>query len=203
MQRGWQILAFVALSTVVLAGAKPFFPKAADRWLKPGYERKKLEKIVVIGITDDQEVRRRFEDKVVTFLSFRDVEAVTSYSFVPDLTEPGDGQVVADRVLAAGVDAAITIRLVALEKQKEETWAVAWREAVDDDVDLRTMIRESLPPPAGKRGKLGVDVGLWDSAEWDRVWGIRSEGYSLKQLRNNTGSFVKGIMDALKEDRLI
>jgi len=204
MSRRWRIVALAVVAAVGLMGARQFFPKAADRWVKPGYERRKFEKIVVIGITDDQEVRRRFEDKVVTYLRGRGTEALTSYSFVPDLTEPGDPAEVAERVLGAGVDAAITIRLVALEKRTDETWGAAWREAVDDGSDLRTLIRDSLPPPPSSgKGKLGIDVGLWDSAGWVRVWAIRSEGYSRKQLRNNVGSFVRGIMDAMKSDRFL
>ena len=78
----WCILAF---------GASPVY-ELAERRTNSDARPRKLHKLIVIAISDDREVRNRFEDKFVTHLKGKGFDALISHELVPDLTKPADRQ---------------------------------------------------------------------------------------------------------------
>ena len=81
---GFVALALCALLTLgplapaALAGPKAH--KLVDRWKDPDFERREFRKLIIVGITDDREVRRNFENKFVSHLRGRDIQGITSHS---------------------------------------------------------------------------------------------------------------------------
>ena len=78
------LLALVAV--VFASGAGGERRKLAEFWSDPDHPSRRYEKLVVIGISDDQQIRHRFENKFVTHLRARQRDGQTSYSLVPDLS---------------------------------------------------------------------------------------------------------------------
>ena len=107
------VLVFLLLATVTGA-AKPA-PSIVESWLSQAHTRE-FRKLVVIGITDDQETRHHFEDKFVSHLRGRGIEAATSHSLVADLQRIEDRNAVLDRIMEQRIDAAISVRLIPLGK---------------------------------------------------------------------------------------
>ncbi|MCI0410352.1 MAG: hypothetical protein L0191_17620, partial [Acidobacteria bacterium] len=119
----------LALMAATLLGAAPP-PQLVAQWSSPADTGQKFQKILAIGITDDRQLRHRFEDNVVTHLRGKDIQAVTSYSLVPDLKAPGSREEVLQKIEAQKIDAALSFRAVPLEKSDEAAWDAAWmREA--------------------------------------------------------------------------
>jgi hypothetical protein len=192
----------VVLSVLLLAAASPI--RLVDRWTDPGFEKKKFDKLAVIGIAADEEIRKRFEDKCVSHLRGRGIGGVTSYSLVPDLSSPGNANEIMDRVMDQGIDGAITFRLVDLGGADEDEWAAAWRDAADDEQTLRTYVTNALPVVMGdKKTRYGVEVTLWQTPSRYRVWTGRTGTHTRKQLSKQAGAFVQLVMDKLKDDRLL
>ena len=52
-------------------------------------------------------------------------------------------------------------------------------------------------PFAERRGKVGVEVSLWDTEDGKRLWSARTEAMSDKRLDDAPPVFVQEVMDAL------
>src|SRR5262245_29476731 len=135
------VLALVA--TTQLGVAPP--PRIVAQWNSAEEAGRKFEKLLAIGITEDREIRHRFEDKVVTLLRGRDIAAVTSYSLVPDLLAPGSREEILSRIEAQKIDAAISFRVVPLGKRDEAAWDAEWKKEVEGAGTLRDLIQSTLP----------------------------------------------------------
>jgi hypothetical protein len=199
------ILLTLFAATTLLVGAEPNKYKLVDRWIDPDLERRQFKKLLVIAITDDREVRRNFENRFVSHLRGRQIEGVTSHSMVTDLTAvEGEDQIV-EHIRQQQIDGAISVRLVALGKkhQSEEAWSEAWRGAAEADGDLRTLIDDSLPMAEVEAKRFGIEVALWETRDWDRIWSGRTVGYTRKQLKKGAADFVQYVMHILKTDDLL
>ena len=75
----------IALGAVLLLGTGAAPHKLVATWVNPDHAGLTLQKIAIVGISADREIRHRFEDKFVSHLRGRNHDAVTSYSLVPDL----------------------------------------------------------------------------------------------------------------------
>ena len=163
----------LALMAAMLLGAAPP-PQLVAQWSSPADTGQKFQKILAIGITDDRELRHRFEDSVVTLLRGKDIQALTSYSLVPDLKAPGSREEVLQKIEAQKIDAALSFRVVPLEKSDEAAWDAAWMHEAEGTGTLRELIQRSLPVKATKSKLYGVEVTLWVTGTPARLWSGRT-----------------------------
>jgi len=198
-----RILPATLAAAVLLLGAGGSRVKLVDRWKDPQFGSGRFEKMIVVGITDDQQARRAFEDQFVSHLRGRYLEAVTSYSLVPDLTTIDDPQAVIEAIEEQQVDGAITVRLVPLKGRDMADWTNEWRAAIDSQQRLRELIDAALPLPERASGKYGVEVGLWATAERRLVWAARTDAEKLTRLSKSRADFVQSVMSALSWDGLL
>jgi hypothetical protein len=162
------------------------------------YQGPEFRKLIVVGITDDLEARKNFENKFVSHLRGRGIGGVTSYSLVPDLAAEEDEERIVREIEAQGIDGAITVRVLGLrEPLTVEAWIAAWDEATRGEADLRELIDESLPVSKSWAKRYGVEAALWKTEGWERIWAGRTEPMSRKQLRKRSGAFVQSVMDRL------
>ena len=190
------LLTLGLLGPTALAGPKGH--KLVDRWQDPGVERRQFQKLIIVAISDDREVRRNFENKFVSHLRGKGVQGITSHSLVPDLTNIENERQIIDSIEEQNVDGAISIRVVRLDELDEKAWGEAWKAAMGPEDKLRTLIEESLPVERKKARKYGVEVALWDTRARSRIWAARTNAYTRKQLKNGGGEFVQFVMGALK-----
>lgn len=177
--------------------------RLVDRWAAPEIAQGKFQKLLVIGIAADIDARKRFENKFVSHLRGRQIEGVTSYSLVPDLTAIEDERAIVQAVRELGVDGAISVRVVPLKDTTESAWGEQWRAEVQTAGDLRAMIDASLPVTPGDSKQYGVEVALWETGGWTRIWGARTNPYTRKQMKAGAGAFVQDVMAALRSAELL
>ncbi len=89
--------------------------KFVSTWSAPDQGAITFQKLAVVCLSSDKIMRRTVEDTLVSQIA--QTKAVPSYSFVPD-EELDDVDKVKRRVVAAGHDGALTMRLVAIEKER-------------------------------------------------------------------------------------
>jgi hypothetical protein len=168
-----------------------------EAWRAPGAGGKPFKRILAAGLTADAPARRKFEDHFVTILRAREVACLTSYSIVPDLSNPGEPGKVTETLLGQQVDGAITVRLVPLEDATEEQWAAAWQMRLKLPVRARDYVEESLRNRPGDVSRFGVEVTLWEVATGERVWAGRIGENKIGKLRKAAASLVEDVTNEL------
>ncbi|MGD8375708.1 MAG: hypothetical protein PVF68_06170 [Acidobacteriota bacterium] len=190
----------VLVATLFLAGAVKY-PQILDSWSSG--EIGTYRKLIVVAITQDDDVRKHFEDKFVSHLRVRNIEAVTSYSIVPNLDAPADREAILKEIREQGIDGAIAVRLIALKDRTEEAWAEEWRAALDESlskVTLRQVIEETEPVNLKSAKLFGVEVGVWDADSLALVWVARTDAFKRKQLRDSGGAFAEVVLNVLEDE---
>jgi hypothetical protein len=196
------IVVLLAIAAIAV-GAEVARFSLEQTWTDSGFQRRSFKKLVVIGISDDRETRHRFEDKFVSHLRGRGIQGTTSYSIVADLTVPQDEKKIVQTIEEQGIDGAISVRVVPMKQLDKAGWAAQWQERVETDGDLRELIDKTLPLRKKKAKRYGVEVALWETEQWDRVWGGRTDTYTRDQLRKGSGDFVQYVMDTLTYAELL
>ena len=201
MRRLTAIVSVLILCAVATGADKPP-PSIVESWLSSSYKGE-FQNLIVIGISDDQEVRRHFENKFVSHLRGKGIDGVTSHSLVPDLQRIENRDQILDRIKKKRIDGAISVRVVALEKGGDEAWHRAWAEGTERDDNLRMLIEETLPVEPSKARRFGLEIAVWETENRYRVWSGRSDGHKLKQLRKGAGDFIGYTVNALKDAGLL
>ncbi len=178
-------------------------PSVVESWISPSLDRGAFRKLVVIGITDDDEIRRHFEDRFVSHLRGHGYEGVRSYELVPDLQNVEDRERVLNAVMEQRIDGAISIRVVPLDDLTEEQWAQAWTESMSHDSNLRMLIEQTLPVQPSKARRFGVEIAVWDTQNRYRVWAGRTAAWKRKKLREGAGDFIQFTLAEMKDAGLL
>ena len=197
MMRRPAAIVVLALLVATLLGAAPP-PQLVAQWSSPADTGQKLQKILAIGITDDRELRHRFEDSVVTLLRGKDIQAVTSYSLVPNLQAPGSREEVLQKIEAQQIDGALSFRAVPLEKDDEAAWDADWMREAEGTGTLRELIQRTLPIKATKSKLYGVEVTLWINGTPARLWSGRTGAYKMKDLREGASDLIQDVIETLR-----
>jgi hypothetical protein len=178
-------------------------PRIVAQWNSAEDAGKKSGKILAIGISEDRELRHRFEDNVVTHLRGKNIAAVTSYSLVPDLLAPGSREEILSRIEAQKIDAFLSFRAVPLETRDEAAWDAEWKSEVEGTGTLRDLIQSTLPLKATKSKLYGVEVALWANGTPARLWAGRSGTYKLEVLREGASDFIQDVIATLRYSKRI
>jgi len=80
-------------------------------WAAPGASKASVKKVLVLGISQDNGIRRRFEDDFAAKLIGRGYQAIAGYQWAPDASKL-DKAALADRIHAEGVTHVHVTRLV-------------------------------------------------------------------------------------------
>ena len=85
--------------------------KVVETWNKPAVQGHRYQKILILGIARDENIRKMFEDIVVAELRRNQVSAVQGYTIIPELNpdKTTRAEVVA-AVRTSGCDAVLTTR---------------------------------------------------------------------------------------------
>ena len=173
-------------------------PRIAQTHVQPP-PRAKLGNILVLGISDDREVRHRFEDKLVTHLRGRGVGASTSYSLVDDLAAPGDRDRILGALIEARVDGVLTVRAVPLDAAQEAAWPESWSAWIGSPTTVRELVEKTIPVPEKAAKRYGVEITLWELGTGNRPWAARTSVCSRKDLRKAAGTLMQETIAQLRE----
>ena len=91
-----------------------------NQWSDPSYTSASFKRIMVIGVSQQDSIRRTFEDEFVAQLKAHGIDAVPSYLFIPEAGQVEESRL-KEAVRQAGAHAAIITRLVRVEKKAQMT----------------------------------------------------------------------------------
>ena len=198
MMRTARIAIAIAVLGAVIHAAAPVY-RLVDSRKSADASPQRLHKLLVIGISDDREVRHRFEDKFATHLRGRGIDAMTSYALVPDLATPSDRAAILDALAQEGVDGAMTVRAVALDKLGEKPWGDAWTAWADSPSTVRELVRKTVPVPKKKAKSYGIELALWSVESAQPLWAARTGVIAVRDLHAGVGDLLQLTIDSLKD----
>jgi hypothetical protein len=191
-------LATVAFCASIIPAVSGDAPGLVDRWKSATGVPPGLRKVLVVGIVRDPKTRRTFEDRFVTLLRARGVEAITSYSIVPDLAAGRDTAEVLGALFAQRVEGLITVRLRPLDDAPEEQRAAAWHTAMDGTERPRAYVESALGAMATEADDYGAEAVYWSVDNGRRIWAGRFPGASAKRLRKDASAMVQTVIDEMR-----
>lgn len=104
-------LAVAAAALALLASACAVRTEMVTSWAAPGASKTSVKKVLVLGISQNDGLRRTFEDDFVAKLKSRGYEAVAGYNWIPDASKL-DLDALAARMKQEGVTNLLCTRLV-------------------------------------------------------------------------------------------
>jgi hypothetical protein len=174
-----------------------------EQWRAPAAAPANLEKILVVGISRNGEVRRRFEDHFVSLLRGRRSDGIPSYSLVPDLTHVPDPEAVLQTLFSRQVDGVITVFLDPLDDRSLDAWAAGWRARVETPVTVRDYVAEGLKAVGKDVTWFGAEFSLWSVESRQRLWAGRTDAERIGRLRKNAGDVVQTVINDLVYQKLL
>jgi hypothetical protein len=172
-------------------------------WVRPGFAGNHIEgKVLVVGVSRDNAVRRIYEDDMVQKLGARGVTAVRSYESLPDLLDKD----ATGRVMAAGSQAGarylLSTALVGREVEQVATTDPGYggyHRWYSDNYDLSLTDTTEVHT----YDVFILQTSLTDVAA-DRVeWTARTRTVAPKDIQKEMHAFVDIILGALAKSQLI
>ena len=113
MRIQWRPLAVAATALVLVASCAS--TNVTKSWTAPGFNKKSVKKVLVLGVSGNQLLRRLFEDTFAVELEKLGYQAVSGYLWAPDATNLDKDAIIA-RMKAENVTNVIVTRLVSLNE---------------------------------------------------------------------------------------
>ena len=93
-----------------------------DRWISPEADNYTLEKVFIVGLTDDPEAREKFEKKLQSQLSSRGIEATISLDkfdaeFLAKKRTDTEIKALENQLLKEGYDAVVFTKVVGIKNK--------------------------------------------------------------------------------------
>ena len=170
------------LLTFLVIGCAPTHTKVKDTWKRPGFTGK-VQKVYVIGVTHNANLRKIFEDEFTKQLAQRGIKGIPSY---PDLVISGkvNREELRARLKARGTDAVLVARLTGKEQRSA---AFSARQAgygvgtgpinVYYEEDYNSSIEIVAPGPAVENdySVVKISANLFETESAQAVWSTLTE----------------------------
>ena len=171
-------------------------------WKDPQYTAK-LDKLLVIGVAKDEGIRRTFEDRMVSLLSQKGVEATPSYRVIP-ADEIKDKAAVEAKIRESGSAAVLVTRVVDVRKEKQfipPSYAYAPpRHYYGGWHDYYTWAYPATPGYTVEYETLALETNVYDVASGKLVWSARSDAYAEegvgKLIESHTGDMIARLVSS-------
>jgi hypothetical protein len=175
-----------------------------NAWRNPAYSGPPLTKLMVMGVSTQPSLRRVFEDEFVSELKAAGVEAVASYTLIPQ-DGKADEAALQQAVRESSASGALISRLVRRQTKTQVTpgyyqpvpvmgfygwYSSAW-------------IGYYEPPTVYQYEVVTSETSLYDIDAQRLLWAGTTETFSPSNVRKDTKELAKLIIDALKQQRLI
>ncbi|HEU4386807.1 MAG TPA: hypothetical protein VFV34_03350 [Blastocatellia bacterium] len=190
----------VVLAALVVPSAPGGSAKLTTTWKDPNVTKVTFSKIVVAFLSGDAELRRRIEGGLARRIS----RSVAANTVVPDevLT---DRAAVKSRLASIGIDGAIVIRVVDVQREKVVSQGESWYVGVPNFWDMwePTWLTVNTATHVYEERLVTADIMLYSVATAKPVWIGRLTGKDPKNLRELLDDLVKAGASELKKQKLI
>jgi hypothetical protein len=184
-------------------------------WRDPRFQGPPIRKVLVIGINEDRNARRIFEDEFARQLAARGVEAVASYTLIPQ-----DGQVpeavVAAAVRESGAEGILMTRVVT---STTETAVMPGRTQTTVSPALgrgsptgfhptfyghySSVWTTYTPPTVTQFTVWTLETDLWSVSREQPIWSGVTRSTEGSNINRDIGDLVEVIANALAGEKLI
>ncbi len=198
------LLVFFATALAACAGG----PALMGDWKNPNYSGPSFQNILVLGVSEDGNTRRIFENEFVSQLNARGADAMPSYRFMGR-----DGKVPEDEVWravqAAGAEAVMVTRVARVDRERAVTPGYVSTTAVPafGRAGLYGYYSSAWstysPPTAYEYQIYTLETNLWDIEKDELVWSASTRIISPSDIYKDIADLVKVITDALVKQNLI
>ena len=195
-QKSAQLLAVLLL--VSCAGTK-----LVDQWRDPAWKGSAYKKVLVFGISEQQNVRKAFEEEFAKNIKERGADAIPSYNLLPEVGKADRARVIA-AVEQAKADAVMITRLVKRENVVKSTKSTA---PTPEELYGLTDSFKTRYEPSGTTTETVVilETKLWDVKTQAPVWTGTSEvtNPSPNRVVELTDSLSKAMIASLRENGML
>ncbi len=114
MKKAVQFTVFAIIFSFLLSAC--YTTRISNEWTNPNYKQQKLEKVAVVAILKMGETRKAMEHYMAEYLKRGGLNAVAAYTLIQDTAQQDKEQM--EKIFnAAGVDAVLTMRKIAIDEQ--------------------------------------------------------------------------------------
>lgn len=174
-------------------------------WKDPSYQRLP-RKIMVVGITRKPVNKRIFEDEFVRQLKARGMNAVASYTVMPDKKQ-GDHTVIAAKMKAEGADAVLIARLAS--KKTVQSYVPGsvyyppssygnWRDYYGHGSEA-----VYTPGYMAEDEYALMETNLYDARNDKLIWSAASETEILGSDQNQIESYIDVMVNTMADQKLL
>lgn len=166
-----------------------------------------LKKILVVGVTERDDVRRVFEHEFAAALEARGTDAVPSYTTAAD-GAPESAEQLRAAVAETGADGVLLTRLVKVDKQMQRS---SYAPPVAGPINYsvygyypQVWVGFYDPPRASSYDVVVLETRLYRVSSEKLVWAGGTETFSpSSDMRKEVKAFSKVIIDALAKAKLL
>ena len=187
-------------------------------WKDPQYKGK-LKRVMVVGVSDNETMRRRFEDDFASQLKLYGTDATISYRILPS-TDMLQKELVEEKVKGLGIDAVLISRLIdkkTVTIHHPETIIVQptgyyrrrgpyWRRDYYNRYDSYYansyyIIRN--PAYTSEKVLFYMETNLYDTHTGELIWSALSETVQSGKWNQQIESFIKVMIRSMADKGLI
>jgi len=200
----------VVLGLAVLVGlmlpACSTGPKLVNMWYDNGYQGQRLQKFVIVGVTNQEGRRRLFEDTFVATMQKRGIEAVPSYQLIESVGKLDQDQIM-QMVEGAGADGVLVTRLVAVDqKASYQSGYTAMTPGYYSDFYgyyNHAYGAVSTPGYFYEYEVVRLETNLYEVAEWGLLWSGTTETVDFDTIEREVPRLADVIMKSLAKKDLL
>jgi hypothetical protein len=177
--------------------------RLVNTWQDPKFAGPKLTSIMVIDVTMQASIRRTFEDELVRQLQAQGVQAVQSYTLIPQ-----DGEVPKERLAQAvaqsGVQGVLITRLVQVRQQTQVyPGTYAPPPYMFYGYYSSSWIGFYDPPQVYTYDVVTAETNLFDAKGETLIWSGTTETFSPYDFKKDTREFAAVLIKSLTANGLI
>jgi len=181
--------------------------KLTSTWTDPKYRGSQYSHLLVIGVADQEDIRRSFEEKFVERLEAGGIKAVESSS-VMSKDQKIDKETILAVVEKTEVDGVLLTYLLAVEEKEVANPGATYSRADDyhggtiPDLSSAYDYR-SGPQYYTTRVKVRLETNLYDAKTEQKVWSARSRTLNPKSDTALMDSVIDSLVKDLKKNKFL
>jgi hypothetical protein len=195
------LCALIIFSLFFLAGCAS--TKVTGEWQDENFTGKQFKKIMVIGVAKQPNTRRTYEDEFVDQLLKAGIMAISSHDILPR-DKMLDKESIVKSIEGLGVDGVIITRLKDVTDKKQpygRTYQTPYGGMYDYYNSSFTSAPATRVPTKSQR--FGFETNLYDTGTEDLVFSITSDTYAQDNIDKRLDSYIKTVVQRLKQKKLI
>ena len=194
--RRWPAWAVLALLLAACASTT-----LTNQWKNPEYSGPPLRKVLVLGVSKQPSVRRVFEDEFAAQLQAAGVQAVPSYTFLPEDGQ-ADQAVLEKIVLDIGADGVLVTRLVK-EEQKTQYSPGMYYPYAGFYGWYSSYWMGYYEPSVHTYDVVTTETSLYSPPQSRLVWSGTTEMFAPSDVKKSTSELAAVIIKALRGQGII